>query len=161
MRGPARLPTHCAQAAVARVQQVRRAQSPSCPVGVRGRQNGGPELWSCSRGLHRPVWPGCPPKGPLHAAARPSTPRAAEPGFQWALRSALFHLDFCRRGNFGFGDDLRSYWLPAGGVGGHGCSCYSAPRGAAKRLVSSQQVPSASQGSRARWAGRGAASLCK
>lgn len=73
----------------------------------------------------------------------PGIPRRAPP---LALRSAPFHLDFCRRGNFGFGDDLRSYWLPAGGVGGHGCSRYSAPRGAAQRLVSSQQVPSASPG---------------
>lgn len=160
-RGPARLPTHCAQAAVARMQQVRRAQSPSCPAGARGRQSRGPELQSCGRGLPRPPWPGRPPEGPPRAAARPSAPRAAEAGSQWALRSAPFHLDFCRRGNFGFGDDLRSYWLAAGGVGGHGCSCYSAPRGAAKRLVSSQQVPSASPGSRVLWAGRGAASLCK
>lgn len=120
-----------------------------------------PELQSCGRGLPRPVWPGRPPKGPPRAAARPSASRAAAASSHWALRSAPFHLDFCRRGNFGFGDDLRSYWLPAGGVGGHGCSCYSAPRGAAKRLVSSQQVPSASPGSRARRAGRGAASLCK
>lgn len=81
--------------------------------------------------------PACPPA----PAARHS--RAGSP---LALRSAPFHLDFCRRGNFGFGDDLRSYWLPAGGVGGHGCSRYSAPRGAAQRLVSSQQVPSASPG---------------
>lgn len=73
----------------------------------------------------------------------PGIPGRAPP---FALRSAPFHLDFCRRGNFGFGDDLRSYWLPAGGVGGHGCSSYSAPRRAAQRLVSSQQVPSASPG---------------
>lgn len=40
MRSPAHLPTHCAQAAVARVQQVRRAQSPSCRAGECGRQSG-------------------------------------------------------------------------------------------------------------------------
>lgn len=108
------------------------------------------------------------PRGPSFARCRlPSLPlQRRPPGIPGpapplALRSAPFHLDFCRRGNFGFGDDLRSYWLPAGGVGGHGCSRYSAPRGAAKRLVSSQQVPSASPGSRAPRAGPGATSLCK
>lgn len=97
--------------------------------------------------------PGCPPVWPLPRppqAPQPATPapaaRHSGRAPPSALRSAPFHLDFCRRGNFGFGDDLRSYWLPAGGVGGHGCSRYSAPRGAAQRLVSSQQVPSASPG---------------
>lgn len=96
---------------------------------------------------------GALPRGPVCSRRRlPSLPlQRRPPGIPGrapplALRSAPFHLDFCRRGNFGFGDDLRSYWLPAGGVGGHGCSRYSAPRGAAQRLVSSQQVPSASPG---------------
>lgn len=96
---------------------------------------------------------GALPRGPVCNRRRlPSLPlQRRPPGIPGrapplALRSAPFHLDFCRRGNFGFGDDLRSYWLPAGGVGGHGCSRYSAPRGAAQRLVSSQQVPSASPG---------------
>lgn len=111
---------------------------------------------------------GALPRGPSCARHRlPSLPlQQQQPGIPGrapplALRSAPFHLDFCRRGNFGFGDDLRSYWLPAGGVGGHGCSRYSAPRGAAQRLVSSQQVPSASPGSRAPRAGPGATSSCK
>lgn len=86
-----------------------------------------------------------PPQAPQPATPAPAA-RHSGRAPPLALRSAPFHLDFCRRGNFGFGDDLRSYWLPAGGVGGHGCSRYSAPRGAAQRLVSSQQVPSASPG---------------
>lgn len=41
---------------------------------------------------------------------------------------APLHFDFCRRGNFGFGDELRSYWLAESRVGGHGCCSCSAPR---------------------------------
>lgn len=106
----------------------------------------------CGRGSHSgPPSAGRPPawsrlRPPAGSPAAPPAPAARHSRRAPPSRSAPFHLDFCRRGNFGFGDDLRSYWLPAGGVGGHGCSRYSAPRGAAQRLVSSQQVPSASPG---------------
>ncbi|MEJ1279503.1 hypothetical protein NN561_010435 [Cricetulus griseus] len=70
VRSPARLPTHCAQAAVARVQQVRRAQSPSCPAGERGRQSrvqsSGAEAGGCL--------------GLSGLAALPKGPRAPQPG---------------------------------------------------------------------------------
>lgn len=97
MRSPAHLPTHCAQAAVARVQQVRRAQSPSCRAGECGRQSGGPELRSCGRGLPRPVWPGRPPKGatraPQPGPPRPRPLRLAPSGRSAPLPSILTFAD--------------------------------------------------------------------
>lgn len=97
MRSPAHLPTHCAQAAVARVQQVRRAQSSSCRAGECGRQSGGPELRSYGRGLPRPVWPGRPPKraprAPQPGSPRPRPLRLAPSGRSALLPSILTFAD--------------------------------------------------------------------